>query len=158
MSRIRHAGMCRYCLTAFSQFGVNFCICSSPLFHIFYLNFCLFKYIIIFQLVQQIYQVTSECNYLTTIYYEPKPSLDIYIFLFCVFFNFPSDQRAFIPAFDVQSLLPKDLGRYYRYNGSLTTPPCYQSVVWTVFHERVQISKAQVWLKTMSNTNSANSY
>ncbi|XP_054904082.1 carbonic anhydrase 14 isoform X4 [Poeciliopsis prolifica] len=55
-----------------------------------------------------------------------------------------ADQKAFIPAFDVQSLLPKDLGRYYRYNGSLTTPPCYQSVIWTVFHERVQISKAQL--------------
>ncbi|XP_020492833.1 carbonic anhydrase 14 isoform X3 [Labrus bergylta] len=55
-----------------------------------------------------------------------------------------ADQKAFIPAFDVQSLLPKDLGRYYRYNGSLTTPPCYQSVIWSLFHERVQISKAQL--------------
>uniref|UniRef100_A0A3B5B926 carbonic anhydrase n=1 Tax=Stegastes partitus TaxID=144197 RepID=A0A3B5B926_9TELE len=64
---------------------------------------------------------------------------------------------AFIPAFDVQSLLPKDLGRYYRYNGSLTTPPCYQSVFWTVFHERVQISKAQVWLKRRHTTNSCSS-
>uniref|UniRef100_A0A3Q0RHU5 carbonic anhydrase n=1 Tax=Amphilophus citrinellus TaxID=61819 RepID=A0A3Q0RHU5_AMPCI len=52
--------------------------------------------------------------------------------------------KAFIPAFDVQSLLPKDLGRYYRYNGSLTTPPCHQGVIWTLFHERVQISKAQL--------------
>ncbi|XP_068616576.1 carbonic anhydrase 14 [Brachionichthys hirsutus] len=55
-----------------------------------------------------------------------------------------ADQRVSIPAFDVQSLLPEDLGRYYRYNGSLTTPPCYQSVIWTLFHERVRISKAQL--------------
>ncbi|XP_077384276.1 carbonic anhydrase 14 isoform X2 [Festucalex cinctus] len=55
-----------------------------------------------------------------------------------------ANQKVLIPAFDVQSLLPKDLGRYYRYNGSLTTPPCHQSVIWTVFHERVQISKAQL--------------
>ncbi|KAG7475763.1 carbonic anhydrase 14 isoform X2 [Solea senegalensis] len=55
-----------------------------------------------------------------------------------------ADQKAFIPAFDVQSLLPKDLGSYYRYNGSLTTPPCYQGVIWTLFHEMVQISKAQL--------------
>ncbi|XP_061674991.1 carbonic anhydrase 14 [Syngnathoides biaculeatus] len=55
-----------------------------------------------------------------------------------------ANQKVFIPAFDVQSLLPEDLGRYYRYNGSLTTPPCYQSVIWTLFHERVQISKAQL--------------
>ncbi|KAF7663613.1 hypothetical protein LDENG_00205480 [Lucifuga dentata] len=54
-----------------------------------------------------------------------------------------ADQKVFIPGFDVQSLLPKDLS-YYRYNGSLTTPPCYQSVIWTVFHERVQISRAQL--------------
>ncbi|XP_061737643.1 carbonic anhydrase 14 isoform X5 [Nerophis ophidion] len=55
-----------------------------------------------------------------------------------------ANQKVFIPAFDVQSLLPKDLERYYRYNGSLTTPPCFQSVIWTLFHERVQISKAQL--------------
>lgn len=55
-----------------------------------------------------------------------------------------ADQKVNIPAFDIQSLLPKDLRRYYRYNGSLTTPPCHQSVTWTLFHERVQISKDQV--------------
>lgn len=55
-----------------------------------------------------------------------------------------ADQKVYIPAFDIQSLLPKDLRRYYRYNGSLTTPPCHQGVTWTLFHERVQISKAQV--------------
>uniref|UniRef100_A0A667X023 carbonic anhydrase n=1 Tax=Myripristis murdjan TaxID=586833 RepID=A0A667X023_9TELE len=52
-----------------------------------------------------------------------------------------ADQKVSIPAFDIQLLLPEDLGRYYRYNGSLTTPPCHQSVLWTLFHQRVQISK-----------------
>ena len=67
--------------------------------------------------------------------------------LFFHAFHPRADQKVSIPAFDIQSLLPKDLGRYYRYNGSLTTPPCYQSVIWTLFHERVQISKEQVKLK-----------
>jgi len=49
-----------------------------------------------------------------------------------------------IPAFDVQSLLPDNLSEYFRYNGSLTTPPCHQSVLWTIFNERVKISHSQV--------------
>lgn len=49
-----------------------------------------------------------------------------------------------IPAFDIRTLLPADLSRYFRYKGSLTTPPCYQSVLWTVFPERVIISHSQL--------------
>lgn len=70
-----------------------------------------------------------------------------YNFFFLSLWHSLADQKVHIPAFDIQSLLPEDLGRYYRYNGSLTTPPCYQSVIWTLFHERVQISKAQVTLR-----------
>ncbi|XP_016893304.1 carbonic anhydrase 14 isoform X2 [Cynoglossus semilaevis] len=67
-----------------------------------------------------------------------------------------ADQKTLIPAFDVQSLLPKDLRRYYRYNGSLTTPPCHQSVTWTLFRERVQISKAQlIKMETMLHSSRA---
>ncbi|XP_056619452.1 carbonic anhydrase 14 isoform X2 [Triplophysa dalaica] len=53
-------------------------------------------------------------------------------------------QKVAIPAFDVYKLLPDDLSRYFRYNGSLTTPPCFQSVLWTLFYERVQISHSQL--------------
>ncbi|XP_061677521.1 carbonic anhydrase 12 isoform X2 [Syngnathoides biaculeatus] len=48
-----------------------------------------------------------------------------------------------IPAFDISSLMPKRLDEYFRYDGSLTTPPCYQSVMWTVFKNPVTISQAQ---------------
>ncbi|NXL22806.1 CAH4 anhydrase, partial [Setophaga kirtlandii] len=46
----------------------------------------------------------------------------------------------------LSSLLPPedDLGRYYRYQGSLTTPDCYQGVIWTIFETPVQLSPSQL--------------
>ncbi|XP_067871218.1 carbonic anhydrase 12 isoform X2 [Heterodontus francisci] len=49
-----------------------------------------------------------------------------------------------IPGFNINDLLPHQLDEYYRYNGSLTTPPCYPSVLWTVFRKTVQISREQL--------------
>ncbi|KAG8431234.1 hypothetical protein GDO86_019206, partial [Hymenochirus boettgeri] len=49
-----------------------------------------------------------------------------------------------IPGFDIHGLLPQRLDRYYRYNGSLTTPPCYQTVNWTLFNQTVSLSPEQV--------------
>ena len=46
--------------------------------------------------------------------------------------------------FPLNSLLPENTNDYYRYNGSLTTPSCYQSVNWTVFKEPITISTHQV--------------
>lgn len=54
------------------------------------------------------------------------------------------DQRTSVPPFNVRGLLPPLLAQFFRYNGSLTTPPCYQSVLWTVFNRRAQISMGQL--------------
>ncbi|XP_051779046.1 carbonic anhydrase 14 [Erpetoichthys calabaricus] len=47
-------------------------------------------------------------------------------------------------SFDVHELLPKQMDKYFRYNGSLTTPPCSQTVLWTVFAQSVQLSRQQM--------------
>ncbi|XP_054711672.1 carbonic anhydrase 7-like [Uloborus diversus] len=49
-------------------------------------------------------------------------------------------------AFTLESLLPDDLMPYYRYKGSLTTPPCSEAVTWTVFKDFVPISEKQLQL------------
>jgi carbonic anhydrase len=43
----------------------------------------------------------------------------------------------------LKDLLPKDLQSYYTYNGSLTTPMCYESVRWIVFREKMGLSRRQ---------------
>ncbi|XP_005056678.1 PREDICTED: carbonic anhydrase 4 [Ficedula albicollis] len=46
----------------------------------------------------------------------------------------------------LMSLLPpeEDLGKYYRYEGSLTTPDCHEGVIWTIFEKPVKLSLAQL--------------
>ncbi|XP_028829615.1 carbonic anhydrase 15 isoform X3 [Denticeps clupeoides] len=47
--------------------------------------------------------------------------------------------------FPLIGLLPQaNLTQYYRYHGSLTTPPCSQVVVWTVYEVPVHISWGQL--------------
>ena len=45
--------------------------------------------------------------------------------------------------FDPSSLLPANHG-YYAFQGSLTTPPCSESVRWQVLKEPIEVSKKQV--------------
>uniref|UniRef100_U3I6V4 Carbonic anhydrase n=1 Tax=Anas platyrhynchos platyrhynchos TaxID=8840 RepID=U3I6V4_ANAPP len=54
------------------------------------------------------------------------------------------DQMVQVPGFNIQELLPDRPDEYYRYEGSLTTPPCYPSVLWTVFRHPVKISQEQL--------------
>jgi len=52
--------------------------------------------------------------------------------------------EATLPApFDPTPLLPVSRA-YYRYAGSLTTPPCGETVLWTIFVEPVEVSEAQI--------------
>ncbi len=45
-------------------------------------------------------------------------------------------------AFDVAALLPKQK-QYYRFNGSLTTPPCSEGVRWLVLKQPLTLSASQ---------------
>lgn len=49
-----------------------------------------------------------------------------------------------LTTFPLSGLFPGDLKVYYRYHGSLTTPPCSESVIWTIFKETIKISEDQL--------------
>ena len=47
-------------------------------------------------------------------------------------------------SFRLRDWFPFNVNDYYTYEGSLTTPPCTENVVWIVAKEREKISKKQV--------------
>ncbi|XP_054072593.1 receptor-type tyrosine-protein phosphatase gamma [Rissa tridactyla] len=54
------------------------------------------------------------------------------------------EKETFLDPFVLRDLLPTSLGSYYRYAGSLTTPPCSEIVEWIVFRKPVPISYHQL--------------
>lgn len=53
------------------------------------------------------------------------------------------DYQELAQAFNPAGLLPDDKS-YFRYNGSLTTPPCDEGVRWLVMRERLTASDSQI--------------
>ncbi|KAM9506620.1 carbonic anhydrase 6-like [Salvelinus alpinus] len=49
-----------------------------------------------------------------------------------------------ISTLNVRSMLPENLNHFFRYQGSLTTPPCYESILWTVFDTPITLSHNQI--------------
>lgn len=64
--------------------------------------------------------------------------------------TFKNGVNATMNAFAMKGFLPSGALNYYRYNGSLTTPGCKQSVIWNVFENPVYITASQ--MNTFRNT------
>ncbi|XP_068568705.1 receptor-type tyrosine-protein phosphatase gamma-like isoform X1 [Cebidichthys violaceus] len=54
------------------------------------------------------------------------------------------EKETVLEPFVLKDLLPSALGNYYRYTGSLTTPPCSKVVEWIIFSRPIFVSYKQL--------------
>lgn len=60
-----------------------------------------------------------------------------------------SDGNTSLSSISLAQLIPSEqnMTSYYRYKGSLTTPGCTESVIWTVFENPIPLSIDQVRIR-----------
>jgi carbonic anhydrase len=49
-----------------------------------------------------------------------------------------------IASFKLSRLIGRDVQNFYRYSGSLTAPPCSETVTWSVFQTPIQFMNGQI--------------
>lgn len=54
-----------------------------------------------------------------------------------------NDKVSLVERVDLSALFPTD-HHYYRFSGSLTTPPCSEGLRWFIMKQPVQISQSQL--------------
>ncbi|KAK7069987.1 Alpha-carbonic anhydrase, partial [Halocaridina rubra] len=56
--------------------------------------------------------------------------------------------------YPLRAFLPRNLEKFYRYEGSLTTPTCNEVVTWTVFADAIPVSEKQMeFFRSLKNDN-----
>jgi len=69
-----------------------------------------------------------------------------------------SGDKVPVPAgYDPATLLPDERTRYWTYHGSLTTPPCYESVQFIIYEKTIEVSEKQLQAFRSLNTCSRDS-
>jgi carbonic anhydrase len=76
---------------------------------------------------------------------EDNPALE-YIVKYLNKVKYQNEHANVKDKFYLKDLLPGKIEEFYRYEGSLTTPPCYSSVIWTVFRYPITISQRQLYV------------
>lgn len=75
---------------------------------------------------------------------DRRPLL-FYLFVLIPFVPLLSPEKETnLRSFILRDLLPSSVDGYYRYTGSLTTPPCSKVVEWIIFSRPVYLSHSQV--------------
>merc|ERR1712186_247848 len=63
-----------------------------------------------------------------------------------------SSSTKHVAKLSLDTLLPRNRRSFYRYEGSLTTPPCSETVSWFLFYDQPTVSEAQMQLFRLLTT------